>query len=41
MTRWAPDADLLVENRPKLKKFISLMNGNEVVMKVNQLRGIA
>ena len=41
MTRWAPDADLLVENRPKLKKFISLMNGNETVMKVNQLRGIA
>ena len=41
MTRWAPDADLLVENRPKLKKFISLMNGNETVMKVNKLRGIA
>jgi glutathione S-transferase len=41
MTRWAPDADLLVENRPKLKEFISLMNGNETVMNVNQLRGIA
>ena len=41
MTRWAPDADLLVENRPKLKEFISLMNGNKTVMKVNQLRGVA
>ena len=40
MTRWAPDADLLVENRPKLARFISLMDENETVKKVNQTRGL-
>ena len=38
MTRWAPDADLLVESRPKLARFIALMKENETVKKVNKIR---
>lgn len=40
MTRWAPDADLLVESRPNLARFISLMKENETVKKVNKIRGL-
>jgi glutathione S-transferase len=41
MTRWAPDADLLVESRPNLARFISLMKENETVKKINKIRGLA
>ncbi len=40
MTRWSPDKSRMLNNRPRIKDFISMMATNKTVMETNNKRGI-
>ena len=40
MTRWTPDRSRMLNNRPNIEHFISMMSSNNTVMTVNEKRGI-